>query len=139
MKVLMDVSGVRELDDYIESNTVPMIVCTPPSGVNSRAQQKFLDKYYDKIVDRRGWSSYYCNIINAGKCRDMNYETIMQTSGKEEKIRDFGLKKSAAVKGKYIVAVRYQSGKIVDGVSLVKTVRLKAETKKKQLNGIKKR
>ena len=139
MKVLMDVSGVRELDDYIDANIAPMIVCTPSSGASSSAQQKFLDTYYDKITDRRGWTSYYCNIINAGKCRDMNYESIMRTSGKEDKIKDFGLRKSAAVRGKYIVVIRYNSGKIVDGVSLVKSVRLKAETKKKQINNIKKR
>ena len=138
MKILMDVSGVRELDDYIDSDIVPMVVCVPQSGVSFN-QQQFLDKYYEKVVDRRGWISYYCNVISANKCREGNYESIMETSGKEQIIKDFGLKKLDSIGMKYAVVVRYDSGETIDGVELVKKVRLKAETKKKQMNNIKTR
>jgi len=138
MKILMDVSGVRELDDYIDSDIVPMVVCTPQSGVSS-SQQEFLDTYYEKVVDKRGWTSYYCNIINANKCREGNYESVMETNGKEEFIKDFGLKKIDSIGVKYVVAICYNSGKIIDGIQLVKKVRLKVETKKKQVNNMKTR
>lgn len=138
MKVLMDVSGIRELEDYINSDTIPMVVCPNPNVEISDEQRVFLEKHYDKIIDKRGWVSYYCNVINAGKCRDMKYESIMQPNGKEEVIKDFGLQRSHALRGKYVVVVRYQSGKTIDGVSLIKSVRLKTETKKKQMNSAKK-
>ena len=138
MKILMDVSGVRELDDYIDSDIVPMAVCVPSSGATV-SQQTFLDKYYEKVVDKRGWTSYYCNVINANKCRDGNYESVMDANGKEEKIEKFGLKKLDSIGMKYAVVVKYDSGKTIDGVELVKKVRLKVETKKKQINNMKKR
>lgn len=135
MKILMDVSGIRELDDYIDSNIVPMAVCTPQSGVSSR-QQEFLDKYYEKVVDKKGWTSYYCTVISANRCREGNYESVMETNGKEQEIKDFGLKRLDSIGMKYAVVVRYASGKTETGVELVKKVRLKVETKKKQLNNV---
>lgn len=138
MKILMDVSGVRELDDYIDSDVVPMAVCVPSSDVSSN-QQEFLDKYYEKVVDKRGWISYYCNVISVAKCRSGNYESIVETNGKEEKIEGFGLKRLDSVGAKFAVLVKLSSGKTIDGVNMVKKVRLKVETKKKQVNNKKAR
>ena len=138
MKILMDVIRARDLDDYIDSDIVPMAVCVPQSGVSS-SQQEFLDKYYDKVVDKRGWISYYCNVINPQKCRECGYESIMETNGKEEVIKDFGLKKIDSVGAKYVVAVIYDSGKTLTGLDLVKKVRLETEYMKKQVNKAKTR
>ena len=139
MKLLVDeVIGSNGLDDYMGTDFLPMVVCVPREGV-SDSQQSFLNEYYEKVVDKKGLVSYYCNIINPWKCRNCNYESIVEDSGKEYEIRNFKLKKLDAVGGKYVVVMKCDEGQTMDAVKLVKKVRLKVERKKKQLNNAKSR
>lgn len=134
MKILVDVINVDDLDDYIDNNIIPLAVCTPKSGVTSKRQNNFLTKYYDKVVDKKGWVSYYCNVTNANKCRDMDYKEVRFADGNEEKIIGFELEECQYVDNKYIPVPNFASGKKLDVFSLVKMIRLKVEDIKKEVN-----
>lgn len=134
MKILVDVINIEDLDDYIDNNVIPLAVCTPMSGVTSKRQNNFLTKYYDKVEDKRGWISYYCNVINANKCREMGYKEVKFADGKEEKIIGFELEECEKVDDKYIPVPNFASGKKIDVFSLVKMIRLKVESIKKEVN-----
>ena len=84
MKIQMIVVDLRVLDNYIDENVVPFAVCVPVGTDITKRQQRFLEKYYDRVVDKRGWISFYCNIINAWKCKEMNYDSSLykHTKGK---------------------------------------------------------
>lgn len=134
MKILMQVTDVKTLDGYIDDNAVPFAVCVP-SGCNiSKRQQRFLEKYYDRVVDKRGWVCFYCNIINAWKCRDNGYKTIEFPNGVEEKIQQYNLERNASLNGKYVVVPYFKSGNKIDAVSLTRLVRLKVADMSKKLN-----
>lgn len=134
MKVLMKVIDVKDLDDYIDEDSVPFAVCTPPYGVTSNRQQRYLDKYYDKVIDKRGWVSYYCNIVNAFKCRDKGYTQIKFPDGKEEIIKNYSLERNKVVRNGYVVVPYFKSGNKIDSFSLVKMIRLDVEDIKDQVN-----
>ena len=134
MKVVMGVIDVKELDDYIDSNSVPFVVCTPPTGVTSNRQQRYLEKYYDKVVDRRGWVSYYCNIINAWKCRSSGFQSIQFPDGQVDQIKKYKLERNVKTNNRYLVVPQLTSGKKVDSLSLVKMIRMSTEKMKKQVN-----
>ena len=136
MQVTMRVIDVKDLDDCIDNGEVPFAICTPPSGVTSNRQQRFLDKYYDKVVDRKGWVSYYCNIINARKCRACGYKKMKFANGNEEKIKDFRLARKESVRNGFVVVTRFNSGRSMDALSLVKNVRLDVERIKSRVNSV---
>jgi len=136
MLVTMRAIDVKELDDYIDNGEVPFAICTPPYGVTSNRQQRFLDKYYDKVVDRRGYVSYYCNIINAKKCRASGYNKIQFADGRIEDIKDYKLVKKSKLRNGFIVAPRFESGNRIDALSLVKLVRLSVEQVKTRVNAV---
>lgn len=134
MKITMNVIDVRELDDYIDGGVVPFAVCTPPTGVTSNRQMRYLQKYYDLIVDKRGWATYYCNIINAWKCREIGYKTIKFADGREENIKDYTLEKNSKAHNGYLVVSYFNSGNKIDSLNLVKMIRLEVENIKKSVN-----
>ena len=134
MLVAMKVVDVKELDDYIDENEVPFAVCTPPYGVTSNRQQRFLDKYYDKITDKKGQASYYCNIINAWKCRESGYKGIKFSDGKVEEIKNYSLEKNDTLRKGYVVTPNFKSGKKINALSLVKQIRLEVEKVKIKVN-----
>ena len=134
MNIVMNVIKVNDLDDYIDESIVPFAVCTPPYGVTSNRQKKYIEKYYDKIVDKRGWVSYYCNIVNADKCKQMEYKNIKFKDGKEEKIKGYSLEKNEKIKNKYTVISHFESGNKIDSLALVKLIRLDVEKVKKEVN-----
>ena len=134
MKIQMEVINSDNLDNYIDKKIVPFVVCAPKDVPFSKKQQRFLEKYYDKIVDKRGWVSFYCNIINAWKCKDMNYNSITFSNGKEEIIQDYNLEPHKSVGNKYIVVLYFKSGETIDSITLVKKIRLDVEKVKKKIN-----
>lgn len=134
MKIQMQVADVKTLDTYIDENTVPFAVCASTGENISKRQQRFLEKYYDRVVDKRGWVSFYCNIINAWKCRDMGYKAIEFPDGEEKKIQQYNLEKSESLNGKYVVVPYFKTGDKIDAVSLTKMIRLKVADMSKKLN-----
>lgn len=133
MKVMMNVIDVSDLDEYIDEKTVPFTVCVPTSGVTSKRQLKFLDQYYDKVVDKRGWISYYCNIVNPRKCLDNDYTSIQLNNGFEKDIKTYKLEKNEKTNG-YVVSYGFKNNEKMDAISLIKTIRLDVETVKKSVN-----
>ena len=134
MKIQMQVVDVKVLDDYIDENVVPFAVCVSVGSAVSKRQQRYLEKYYDKIVDKRGWVSFYCNIINAWKCKEMNYKSIEFADGEEKRIKEYNLEKSESLDGKYVVVPYFSTGEKLDAVSLVKLIRLDVEQMKSKIN-----
>ena len=136
MLVTMKAISVNELDDYIDNSEVPFAICTPPYGVTSNRQQRFLEKYYDKVVDKRGWVSYYCNIINMKKCRASGFDKIKFADGRVENIKDYRVVRNSKLRNGFVVAPRFSSGSRIDALSLVKQIRLEVEKVKTQVNAI---
>lgn len=134
MDILMKVIDVRELDDYIDDGVVPFAVCTPTTGVTSNRQVRYLEKYYDLVVDKRGWATYYCNIINAWKCKEVGYKSIRFNDGKEEQIKDYSLERNDEAHNGYLVVSYFNSGNKIDSLNLVKMIRLDVEDIKKTVN-----
>lgn len=134
MKIQMIVIDSRVLDNYIDENIVPFAVCIPVGADLSKRQQRFLEKYYDRVVDKRGWVSFYCNIINAWKCKEMGYESIEFADGTEEKIQTYGLEKSRSLDYKYVVVPYFSQEEKMDSVELVKKIRLEVEKMKNKIN-----
>jgi len=137
MKITMDVIDVKDLDDYIDANTVPFAICVPQTGVTSNRQLKYIEKYYDEVVDKKGWKSYYCNIVNAWKCREVGYKTIKFKDGKEENIKDYNLERNKRAFNGYLVETFFTSGNKINSLDLVKMIRLDVEKIKKQINSTK--
>lgn len=134
MKIQMQVIDARVLDDYIDENVVPFAVCAAVGSTVSKRQQRYLEKYYDRIVDKRGWVSFYCNIINAWKCKEMDYKSIEFAGGEEKRIKEYNLEKSDSLDGKYVVVPYFSTGEKLDAVSLVKLIRLDVEQMKSKIN-----
>ena len=134
MKIQMQVIDARVLDDYIDENVVPFAVCAAAGSGVSKRQQRYLEKYYDKVVDKRGWVSFYCNIINAWKCKEMDYKSIEFADGEEKRIKEYNLEKSDSLDGKYVVVPYFSTGEKLDAVSLVKLIRLDVEQMKSKIN-----
>lgn len=134
MNISMKAIDVNQLGEYIEKDCVPFAICVPKAGVPSKLLLPYLEKYYDKVVDRKGRTCYYCNVINPFKCRFKGYETITLENGKTEKIEKFTLRRSKALK-KFVVVSHLGSGTKMDAIALTKTVRLSVEDVKKKVNG----
>ena len=134
MNISMKAIDVKDLEEYIEKDSVPFAICVSKNGVPSKLLLPYLEKYYDKVVDRKGRTTYYCNIINPFKCRDKGYDTITLSNGKIEKIEKFTLRKHKTLK-KFVVVSHLGSGAKLDAVSLTKTVSLNVQDVKKQVNG----
>jgi hypothetical protein len=134
MKILMDVIDCKQLDGYIDEEVVPFAVCASVNSTISKRQLRFLEKYYDRIVDKRGWVSFYCNVINAWKCREMNYKSIEFSDGEEKRIGAFNLEPSESLGGKYVVVPYFATGENIDSISLVKMVRLKVAEMNNHIN-----
>ena len=134
MNISMEAIDIDQLGEYIEKDSVPFAICVPNTGVPSKLLLPYLEKYYDKVVDRRGRICYYCNVINAFKCRNKGYETITLENGKTEKIEKFTLRKSKVLK-KYVVVSHLSSGEKLDATTLTKTVRMAVENVKNKVYG----
>lgn len=134
MKIQMQVVDAKSLDDYIDEDIVPFAVCASAESNISKRQQRYLEKYYDRVVDKRGWISFYCNIINAWKCRDMGYKSIEFPDGEEKRIQAYNLEKSPSVDDKYVVVPYFSTGEKMDSISLVKMIRLEVEQMKNKIN-----
>lgn len=124
MKIQMLVIDVRTLDNYIDEDIVPFAVCVSTKSNITKRQQRFLEKYYDRVVDKRGWVSFYCNIINAWKCKEMDYISIEYPDGTEEFIQEYNLEHCDSLDGKYVVVPYFKSGNKIDVLSLTKMIRL---------------
>lgn len=135
MKIKMTVIDFKMIDGYIDARIVPFAVCIASGSEVSKKQQRFLEKYYDRIVDKRGWVSFYCNIINPWKCKDMGYESIEFSDGTVETIQSYALEENASVDDKYVVVQCFNKEKKFDSVSLVKLIRLDVEKMKNKING----
>ena len=127
MKIQMKVSESKSLDGYIDDQVVPFAVCVDPDFKLSKRQQSYLEKYYDKVVDRAGKATYYCNVINAWKCKDMGYSSIKFADGSEKTIRAYNLERNASVGGKYVVVPHFSRTDKINAVELTKMVRLDVE------------
>jgi hypothetical protein len=134
MKIQMVVIDSKVLDNYIDENVVPFAVCLSINTSLTKRQQRFLEKYYDRVVDKRGWVTFYCNVINAWKCKEMGYKSIEFSDGKEEKIKSYGLEKSKSLDDKYVVVPYFSPDEKIDSVSLVKKIRLEVEKLKNKIN-----
>lgn len=134
MNISMKAINISELGEYVEKDVLPFAICVPNQGVPSKLLLPYLEKYYDKVEDRKGRICYYCNVINAFRCRNKGYESITFADGNVEKIDKLTLRKHKALR-KFVVVTHLSSGKAMDSVSLVKTVRLSIEDVKKQVNG----
>lgn len=135
MKIKMTVVDFKMIDGYIDARIVPFAVCVAAGSEITKKQQRFLEKYYDRIVDKRGWVSFYCNIINPWKCKDMGYESIEFSDGSVEEIKGYSLEENASVDDKYVVVQCFNKEKQFDSVSLVKLIRLDVEKMKNKING----
>ena len=49
MKIQMQVVDSKILDGYIDENIVPFAVCVSTKSTLSKRQQRFLEKYYDRV------------------------------------------------------------------------------------------
>ena len=136
MKIEMKVTDARSLDSYINNKVVPFVVCIDENVKMTKMQKSFLEKYYDKVVDKRGWVSYYCNVINAWKCREMGYTSIVFPDGKEKSIRAYNLEKSPSAGGNYVVVPYFSRQDKISSVELTKLIRLEVENVKTRLNSI---
>ena len=134
MKIQMIVVDLRVLDNYIDEHVVPFAVWVPVGTDITKRQQRFLEKYYDRVVDKRGWVSFYCNIINAWKCKEMGYDSIEIADGSEEKIKAYGLEKCKSLDYKYVVVPYFSQEEKMDSVELVKKIRLEVEKLKNKIN-----
>ena len=134
MKIQMQVTDVKTLDHYIDESVVPFAVCVSQGQNVSKRQQRFLEKYYERVVDKRGWVNFYCNIINPWKCREMGYKSITLPSGEEKNIQRYNLERSASLNGKYVVVPYFKTGEKIDAVALTRMVRLKVADMSKKLN-----
>lgn len=134
MKIQMLVVDSKTLDGYIDENIVPFAVCASSSSTISKRQQRFLEKYYDRVVDKRGWVSFYCNIINPWKCKDVGYKSIEFADGEEKRIQEYNLEHSDSVDGKYVVVPYFSTGEKIDAVSLVKMIRLQVSELLNKIN-----
>lgn len=134
MNIIMDVIGISELDGFISKKVIPFVVCVPKDEKVSKKQQACLDKYYDLVMDKRGWPSYYCNIVNAYKCNDMGYKNIKFSDGREETIKNYSLERNESIENKYLVTSHFNSGNAMNSLELVKLIRLKVEDVKKEIN-----
>ena len=134
MKIQMQVVDSKILDGYIDENVVPFAVCVSSSSTVSKRQQRFLEKYYDRVVDKRGWVSFYCNIINPWKCKDCGYSSIEFPDGEEKRIQEYNLEHSESVDGKYVVVPYFSTGEKIDAVSLVKIIRMQVVELANKLN-----
>lgn len=132
MKIQMQVVDVKMLDNYIDDNIVPFAVCASTESTISKRQQRYLEKYYDRVVDKRGWISFYCNIINAYKCRDMGYSSIEFPDGKEKRIQAYNMEKDSY--GNYEVVSYFSTGEKMNALSLTKIIRLDVEQMKNMIN-----
>ena len=134
MNISMKAISLNELGEYIERDSVPFAICVSKEGVPSKLLLPYLEKYYDKVVDKKGRTTYYCNVINPFKCRGKGYDTITLADGKIEKIEKFTLRKHKALK-KFVVVSHLGSGEQMDSISLTKSVSLSILDTKKQVNG----
>lgn len=127
MKIQMKAIGSKSLDGYIDNEVVPFAVCMDSDFKISKRQQSFLEKYYDKVVDRGGKVTYYCNVINAWKCKDMGYSSIKFADGSEKTIRAYNLEKNPSVGGRYVVVPHFSRTDKINSIELTKMVRLDVE------------
>ena len=127
MKIQMKVIESKSLDGYIDDQVVPFAVCLDSDFKLSKRQQSYLEKYYDKVVDRTGKATYYCNVINAWKCKDMGYSSIKFADGSEKTIRAYNLERNSSVGGKYVVVPHFSRTDKINAVELTKMVRLDVE------------
>lgn len=121
MNINVEVVEFSELDNYIDGTEIPLAIWLPNGAMVTRKQQAFLERYYERIVDCKGRPTYYCNIINAWKCKSMGYNSITFGNGKKEYISDYKFTKKD---GKYVLYPCFRSGNGMDVVSLIKNVRL---------------
>lgn len=131
MNINMEVIDSSKLDYYIDDGSeIPFTVCVPLGMAVTRRQQAFLERYYDRVEDRKGRETYYCNIINAWKCKSMGYNSITFGNGKKEYISGYKFTKK---NGKYVLYPCFRSGRGMDAVSLVAKVRLLAAKTKQTI------
>ena len=134
MNIFMKAIDLSQLDEYIERDSVPFAICVENEKNLSKLLLPYLEKYYDKVVDKKGMVCYYCNVINPYKCRSKGYNTITFEDGKIEKIEKFTLRRSKLL-NKFVVVSHLESGDKFDSINLTKKVRLKVEDIKKKING----
>jgi hypothetical protein len=127
MKIKMEVIDAKTLDNYINGKTIPLAVCVTEKESLSKKQQIFLEKYYDRVRDKRGIDSYYCNVINAWKCKDMGYESIEFPNGENKQIKAYNLEKHPSIGNKYVVTPYFSKTDKINAIELIKTVRLEVE------------
>ena len=127
MKIKMEVVDAKSLDNYINGKTVPFAVCVTSKETLSKRQQIFLEKYYDRVRDKRGMDSYYCNVINAWKCKGMGYESIEFPNGENKAIKAYNLEKNTSVDGRYVVTPYFSRTDKMNAIDLIKMVRLEIE------------
>lgn len=133
-KIQMEAVETRLLDNYIDEDVVPFAVCASANSKISKRQQRYLEKYYDRVVDKGGRTTFYCNVMNAWKCRDMGYKSIEFPNGDVKAIKQYNLEKNDLAGGKYVVVSYFSQEDKIDSISLAKMVRLKVEEMKATLN-----
>lgn len=117
MKIKTEAIKVSELDNY-EDDEFPLAIYTSKGEKLTKRAGSYLGKYYERVVDKRGNSIYYCSIINPHKCNIWKGASI---NGKL--LQGAALRKSPKTK-KYELLFRYsKSGKIVSAKELVMSVR----------------
>jgi hypothetical protein len=121
MDIWMNVVRYETLAKCKEKNVVPFAVCISKSDVRNKEIDKYIDKYYGIVIDKRGYSCCICNVILADKCRDGDYKNIRMQDKTMKKIKEFKPVKNKQLEGKVIVDIVFSSKEKINSIELVET------------------